>query len=518
MLDCTLRDGGYCNNWTFGQENIKKIINRLMEANLDIIECGYLSQKHEKNSDRTQFTSFSELASFIPKDKEGKLFVVMVNFGEYPIDDIPDYDGSAVDGFRVCFHKKNRFAALEYCRNIREKGYKVFVQGMVSLSFSDEEFIDFIKRANEIDPYAFYIVDSFGMMKEKDLVRLFYMVEHNLENSICIGFHSHNNMQLAYSNCLCLAQIQSNRTIILDASVYGMGRGAGNLNTELFIQYLNENRNSDYVLTPLLAIIDEILDNFYQKNYWGYSLPNYISAKNNAHPNYASFLNDKKTLTVEDMENIFQLMDEEKKVEFDKFYIETLYTKYLATGKVKEWHKEELISKLKNKRILLIAPGKSSLDEKGRIIAEMQCEDVVSISVNFDYENSDFIFLSNLRRYRDLDDSKYEKCIVTSNIASDKVYLQTRYRDLLVDDETVRDNAGLMAIKFLISYGVKEILLVGFDGYSHEIGENYVDDQLMFITKNAILDAMNKGMNIVIKRLAEDTKITFFTTPKYISL
>ena len=114
-------------------------------------------------------------------------------------------------------------------------------------------------------PYAFYIVDSFGMMKEKDLIRLFYTVEHNLSESICIGFHSHKNMQLAYSNCLSLTQVQSNRSIIIDASIYGMGRGAGNLNTELFTEYLNETHNATYKLKPLLTIVDEILDDFYKK-------------------------------------------------------------------------------------------------------------------------------------------------------------------------------------------------------------------------------------------------------------
>ena len=109
---------------------------------------------------------------------------------------------------------------------------------MVSLSYTDEEFLDLIRRVNELEPYAFYIVDSFGMMKRKDLTRLFYLVEHNLNENIKIGFHSHNNMQLAYSNAQSLVDLHSDRELIIDASVYGMGRGAGNLNTELFVQYM----------------------------------------------------------------------------------------------------------------------------------------------------------------------------------------------------------------------------------------------------------------------------------------
>ena len=514
LLDCTLRDGGYCNDWTFGQDNIHSIINGLLEANIDLIECGYLSQKQEYNIDRTQYSSFEQLSRFIPADKEGKSFVVMINYGEFNIDDIPVYDGSSVDGIRVCFHKKKRFDALEYCKQVAEKGYKVFIQGMVSLSFTDEEFIDFIKRSNEIKPYAFYIVDSFGMMKSKDLLRLFYIVEHNLDSSISIGFHSHNNMQLAYSNCLLMTQVQSDRPIIIDSSVYGMGRGAGNLNTEIFTEYLNENHNANYKLKPMLVIVDDILDSFYKKNYWGYSLPNYISAKNNAHPNYAKILDDKKTLTVEDMENIFLLMEEDKKVEFDSKYIEELYVKYLDAGKVQHEHKGELEQQLKGKTIILVAPGKSSVEEMDKI----KHEDGVVISVNFDYTLSDYIFLSNLRRYRELPMDKYKKCIVTSNIASDGVYMQTKYRSLLNNVEAVKDNAGLMAIRFLMNYDISEIKLAGFDGYSHDTMENYADKNMEVITRNAILDAMNVGMKSVIKEYSKRVKISFLTTPKYVEI
>ena len=513
LLDCTLRDGGYCNDWTFGQNNIHKIVGGLLDANVDIIECGYISQKKEFNTDRTQFTSFEQVGQFIPQNREGKIFVAMINFGEFAIEDIPEYDGKSIDGVRVCFKKKQRVEAMEYARKVKEKGYKVFIQGMVSLSFTDEEFVDFIKRANEIEPYAFYIVDSFGMMKGKDLLRLFYTVEHNLKPSINIGFHSHNNMQLAYSNCLSLTQVQSNRSIIIDASIYGMGRGAGNLNTELFTEYLNENHNAAYNLKPLLTIVDDILDGFYKINRWGYSLPNYISAKNNAHPNYAGFLDDKKTLTVEDMENIFQLMDEDKKVSYDKDYIEELYTRYLATGKVQEEHKDELMNRLKGQKVILVAPGKSSEIEKDKI----NNEDGVIISVNFDYPNSDFIFLSNLRRSKELAEESLKKAIVTSNITSDKVYMQTRYRDLLNSVEAVKDNAGLMAIKLLMQYGVKEIMLAGFDGYSHETKDNYANSSMEFFTRNAVLDAINEGMESVLKEYSKDIKISFLTTPKHIA-
>lgn len=520
ILDCTLRDGGYCNEWKFGFDNVKKITSGLLETNIDIIECGFLTNRVNYNPDITKYTTVSEITKVIPANREGKTFVVMMNYGEYDIDDLPQFDGTSIDGIRVAYHKKNRYEALELCEKIKEKGYLVFIQAMVSLSYSDEEFLETISIVNGFKPYAFYIVDSFGMMKGKDLTRLFYMVEHNLDSEIWIGFHSHNNMQLAYSNAQRLTSVQTNRNLIIDSSIYGMGRGAGNLNTELFVDYLNENAGKNYQLKPLLTLIDEILNEFYQRNYWGYSLPNYISAAHNAHPNYAGYLDDKKTLTIEDMNEIFDMMDDDKKVSYDKKYIEELYLRYMATGRVQEEHKAELKTNVKGKSILLIAPGKSSVDERDKIINFAKKESVITVSVNYAYTElvPDYIFLSNLRRYRELAESDRSKSIVTSNIPAHDVYLQTKYRELLNQEEAVTDNAGLMAIKFFISCWAAKIYLAGFDGYSHDVRENYGNSEMAFMTRNAVLDAMNAGMSKILREYKKNIEIEFITTPKYVTL
>lgn len=520
VLDCTLRDGGYCNNWNFGLENSKKIISSLEESNIDVIECGFLTEKVDFNSDVTKFNNLEQIKDFLPKKNKNTLYVAMINYGEFDVKSLPICDGKTLDGMRVAFHKKNVDEALKDCSILKSKGYKVFVQPMVSLCYTDEEFLSLIHKTNDLNPYAFYIVDSFGMMKKKDLTRLFYVVEHNLNDSIWIGFHSHNNMQLAYSNAQILADIQTSRNLIVDASVFGMGRGAGNLNTELFLDYLNENLGTDYDIKPLLNIIDEVLNKFYQNNYWGYSLPNYLSALHYVHPNYALYLDDKKTLTVQSMNEIFSMMSEEKKYEFDKEYIEQLYLDYNATGKTMEIHKTELGLKLKGKNVLLIAPGKIGDEDKVKIHDILNDESYVSVSINFDYqdENTDFIFLSNLRRYRELKPEKYSKAIVTANIPSTGVYLQTKYRELINDVESVRDNAGLMAVKFFINLGVKKICLAGFNGYSHELSENYSEQSMMFITKNAILDSMNQGMSKMLKEYSKEVQIEFVTKPVYLNV
>ena len=518
VLDCTLRDGGYCNQWRFGFDNAKKIVNGLADAGIDIIECGFLTNKVTYDPNVTKFTTLEEAAAVIPENRGGHMFVVMMNYGEYNAEDVPAYDGSSVDGIRVAFHKKDLDKSIALCKALVDKGYKVFLQPMVSLGYTDEEFLDLIRKSNAIHPYAFYIVDSFGMMKGKDLTRLFYMVEHDLDRDILIGFHSHNNMQLAYSNALSLLNMQTDRSLVIDSSVYGMGRGAGNLNTELFVGYLNENYGTSYALRPLLEIIDKILNEFYQKEPWGYSLPNYISAAHNAHPNYAGYLDDKKTLTVEAMNEIFDMMAPEKRWEFDKKYIEDLYIGYMGRRGAQEVHKADLKSALSGRKVLLIAPGKNAYAEKEQVIGFVEKNDPLVMSVNFQYGlvPVDYIFVSNLRRYEELDPSVRlrVKCISTSNITAD-TYLTVDYRDLLNDVEAVRDNAGLMAIKMLIGYGVTEIYLAGFDGYSHDPEENYGTEKLTFFTKNTVLDSINAGFSSALRAFAKDADIKTVTSTKY---
>lgn len=521
ILDCTLRDGGYCNQWKFGFQNIRKILTGLQESGIDIIECGFLTDKVKYEKNTTQYNTLAELSEFIPKEKRNKLYVVMVNYGEYDISKLADYDGTNIDGIRVAFHKKDLAGAIEYCKKIKEKGYLVFVQAMVSLSYTDEEFLELIQICNQLEPYSFYIVDSFGVMKTKDLIRLFYMVENNLKTNIYIGYHSHNNLQLAYANAQALVDIQTKRDIIIDSSIFGMGRGAGNLNTELFIQYLNDNIGTNYQVKPLLKVMDEALNNIYMENYWGYSLPNYLSAIHNCHPTYASYLDERKTLTVEDLDEIFSIMEETKKNSFDQKYADQIYERYMETGEeeIEEDRLEELKKQLKNKKVLIIAPGKSVETEKEKVIACAK-EGAVAISINFDYSyiETDYIFLSNLRRYQELDKSKLKKTIVTSNIPAKQVYLKTDYESLLNENNKVKDNASLLLIKYLIQLGVKEIQIAGIDGYGNDSRENYANQEMVFITNKKVYQEMNQGICDMLKEFKKQIKIDFVTTPRFITL
>ena len=516
VLDCTLRDGGYCNDWNFGYENSKKIINGLVVSGVGIIECGFITNRNSYGIDSTRFSDVRDIDRIIPDNKRGSLFVAMINYGEYGIESLPNSDATRLDGIRIAFHKKDIKQAIEVAREIRNKGYLLFMQPMVSLNYTDKEFLELIEECNAIDCQAFYIVDSFGLMGKKDLMRMFSLVDHNLNDNIAIGFHSHNNMQLSYSNAQALVDNATDHNLIIDCCIYGMGRGAGNLNTELFIKYLNDTIGGEYKVKPLLNIIDEILDDFYKTDGWGYSLPNYLSAYYNTHPNYASYLSEKNALTIKEIDEILSIMDDAKRVNFDRGYIEKLYFKYLSTGGTFETNRGQLIEVVGGKDVLLIAPGPSSWDYRDDIEKFCAKSNIVAISVNFCHKKARYAFISNLRRFREIKNEDKERCIVTSNIPADGVFLQTDYAELLNDHDVVQDNAGLMSIEFLRRCKVRSVYLVGFDGYSYKQDDNYGDSTMALITRRAILDAMNEGMSEMLEKLSANMKLKFLTPPKYL--
>lgn len=513
VLDCTLRDGGYCNNWMFGHENIKRIINGLIASNVEFIECGFLTNRVEYDANRTKFSKLNQVAQIVPKGNVGKPYLVMINYGEYEVDDLPECNETCIDGIRVAFHKKDCLDALKFCEELKKKGYIVFVQPMVSMSYSEDEFVTLIRQVNHLKPYAFYIVDSFGMMKKRALKHLVELTETNLSEEIVLGFHAHNNLQLAYSNAQYLAELPLKRTLIIDVSVHGMGRGAGNLNAELFLEHLNEVLGTHYSIRPILNLMDEIVSRFYEEKPWGYSLPNYLSAMHMIHPNYATYLDNKKTLTLEAMDEIFKMVEPEKGVKYDEEYIEQLYIKYLSRRERESSSIKEISENVRGRKLLLIAPGKNVIKQKEKVISfvEKECPIVFCINHDYPYVESDYIFVSNMRRFRQLSDKYYDKVIITSNINSQVTYACVEYYRLLNVIEGVRDNAGLMAIKFLAELGVSEFYLAGFDGYSYDMYENFETKEMAFQNSAESFKRMNDGIRQCLEMYSEEYRIHFLT-------
>lgn len=167
----------------------------MTESGIDVIECGFLkNEPHVAGS--TVFNNAAQLRPFMPKDRKQASYVCLADYSRYSIDYLEDYDGTSIDGVRACFFKHERYDVIPFCKKIKEKGYKLYVQPVDILGYSDHELLELIDMVNEIEPYAFSIVDTFGSMYKEDLQRVFFLIHHNLVATSKVGFHSHNNLQI----------------------------------------------------------------------------------------------------------------------------------------------------------------------------------------------------------------------------------------------------------------------------------------------------------------------------------
>ena len=516
LLDCTLRDGGYVNNWNFGYEVIRAIMRKLYASNVEYVECGYLSEKKGGDENYTQYKSFDAIRNIVPETVGNQRCAVMIDFGQYEIDHVPDADKESPI-IRVCFHKEDADGALSFCRKLMDKGYTVFVQPMASLNYSDVEFVELIRRVNEMSPACFYIVDSFGVIEIEDFQRILFLADHNLKPEIILGYHAHNNLQQAYGNAKYMVEQNLTHDIILDASVYGMGRGAGNLNMELFASYLNRNYDKSYNVDAFLDVMDEHLKPIFAEHFWGYSLPFYLSARYNCHPNYAGYFADKNTLSNKSMRQLLASLPTEVK----NHYSADLAEKYYQEFQMKYVDDSEVLSKLKDeiggREVLILAPGKTLIEHKEAIQDFITEEKPVIIAINVacNLYGSDYLFCASEKRLKEIVVPNGCKLIVSSNIDQEAVAMRINYASYLGEEDLVADNPALMVIRLMIAIGVKRIMVAGLDGYSALAEDNYYDPMLALGTSISVKMQKNELIRKELKLLRSRADVSFLTPSKY---
>lgn len=338
LLDCTLRDGGYVNGWRFGFDEINDVLEKMFATGVDIVEAGFIRDV-VYDKDVAVFPSLSILDDILISKKINKNISELAVMAEIsqpiPLDNIVVADKTNVDIIRVIVWKSKRDEkgnvvdtlqeSFEYCKGIVEKGYKLCVQPNRTDQYSDEEFKNMLRLFAQLNPYAIYVVDSWGTMYSSKVLHYMEMADEILDKNISIGFHGHNNMMQAFSTAERIVERNFNRDIIIDASILGIGRGAGNLNLELIARYLNDECGKEYHLDAMYEVYDKYIKLLEQKYQWGSSFPYFISAKNNANPNYAAYFTDKMSLS--QMQSLYNQMERDDAV----MYTDTLAKKYADT-------------------------------------------------------------------------------------------------------------------------------------------------------------------------------------------
>jgi len=526
LLDCTLRDGGYNNDWNFGRDTLLGVAERVVSSGIEWMELGFLDARHPFDPNRSIMPDTASMRKIYGRvNRERTKFVGMIDFGTCGIENIEPQSESFLDGIRVIFKKHLREPALSFCRQLKERGYLVFSQLVSITSYTDDEMMDLIRLVNETKPYAVSIVDTYGLLHKGKLFHYYEMLDRHLDPEILIGYHSHNNFQLGYANSIELMNHHagSARTLLCDGSLFGMGKGAGNAPLELLATYVNENFGWRYHVSPLLEAIDANVMPLYNAYHWGYSLKAFMAASNDCHPNYVNYLVDKRTLSMKSVGEILQRLEGDKKLLYDKNLIEQLYVDYQKNTCDDARVYPQLAKLFEGRNLLVLGPGSTMVRERGKVEDHVIKEQPFVISINCVPEGFriDCLFLTNTKRYGQQVSAIAEHTgpltlIATSNLSrTNGSFDYTLDYESLIDREAVfMDNSFIMLLKVLIRAGVKRIALAGFDGYSVD-ADNYYASKMEYDFVKRLGSEINNYVNHILPELKKSIDLHFVTTTQY---
>lgn len=525
VLDCTLRDGAYINNSDFGEPALKGIIKHLQDANVEIIECGWLKDSPHKEGS-SYFHLPQDIANYILEKKKTATYVAMIDYNRYDDSVLPECDGKTLDAIRVVFPHGKQDEGISIGNRIAKKGYKVFYQAANTLAYSNDDLVLLAEEMNNVKPVAVSIVDTFGAMYEDDLVRIFTILDEHLDKSIKIGFHAHNNQQLAFALSSTFVELaeKTGRDSIADSSLCGMGRGAGNTTTELITSYLNRKHHKDYDMNEVLDAIDMYMTSFQEKYSWGYSTPYFIAGLYQCHVNNIAYLQKNHRTNARDMSNIIASLSQNERRAYDYDLLEKRYMENQNRIIDDSEALHYLRKSISNRKVLLLAPGKTIITEKDKILKFIKKENPVVVSVNAvhkDY-NCDYISFINSVRYQYAKESygnefSSHKKILLSNIKTigDSDELIINFNSVIKRGWVHFDNAVICCLRLLNKLGITNVALAGFDGFKTAYNESYADSSLPTLNPNGKWKELNEEIKDMFKDFVisskENMNIEFIT-------
>ncbi|GIQ68528.1 nucleoid-structuring protein H-NS [Xylanibacillus composti] len=285
ILDCTIRDGGLVNNWDFSIDFVQDLYRTLSAAGVEYMEVGYKnSPKLLKSGDAGPWRFIDEafLRDVIREKTETKLSA-LVDIGRVDENDIVPRKESLLDMIRVACYIKDVDKGLELVETFHQMGYETTLNIMALSHVMENDLNEAMEAIRNSPVDVVYVVDSYGSLMPDDIEYLVSKFQRLLPDKE-LGMHMHNNMQMAFANTMVGA---SKGVQFLDSSVFGMGRAAGNCNTELIVSHL---KNPKYEVRPLLDFIGRRMIPLRNEVEWGYIIPYMITGMLNEHPRTAMAL------------------------------------------------------------------------------------------------------------------------------------------------------------------------------------------------------------------------------------
>ncbi len=288
VLDCSIRDGGLINQWQFADDLVRATYRGLSEAGVDYMEIGYKASKSQFDPakfGKWRFCADEDVRRVIDGIESELKLACMVDIGRVADEDIVPREQSPFSLIRVACYIKDVDKAIALCQMIMDKGYETTVNIMAVSTNLEREIDEALDDLGRTRIPTVYVVDSYGAMHPEDVTFLVRKYKAALPDKT-VGIHTHNNRQLAFGNTI-QAIIDGAR--MLDASVYGIGRGPGNCCLELLLTFL---QNPKFRLRPVLQLLQEHYLPLREKIEWGYIIPYMITGMLNEHPRMAIAFRD----------------------------------------------------------------------------------------------------------------------------------------------------------------------------------------------------------------------------------
>lgn len=284
VLDCTVRDGGLINKHDFDEDFVKDVYRSLSAAGVDYVELGYKNSPElfdPKEYGPWKFCDDEVLKRVVDGVKNGSKVSVMADIGRVNMGAIKECSQSPVDMIRVASYVKDIDKAIAMVNEFHEKGYETTVNIMAISRDRGPELDEALHQLEEeCKTDVVYVVDTFGSFYQENIEHIVKQYKSIMKTKE-IGFHGHNNQQLAFSNTIEAIIHGAN---YLDATVYGIGRAAGNCTLELLIGFL---KNPKYDIRPVLDLISKRFIPLREQIEWGYIIPFAIAGMMNEHPQAA---------------------------------------------------------------------------------------------------------------------------------------------------------------------------------------------------------------------------------------
>jgi 4-hydroxy 2-oxovalerate aldolase len=286
LLDCTIRDGGLINDHKFDDKLVKTVFDTCVAAGVDYMEFGYKGSKRIFTPSKFgawKFCDEDDIRRIIGEKPASLKITVMADADRTDYrEDILPRDKSVIDCVRVACYINQIPLAIDMIKDAHDKGYETMMQLMAVSNINEHDLLEALEITAKSPVTAVYIVDSFGSLyseQVRDLTKIYVNAMAGTGKEV--GFHAHNNQQLAFANTLEALISGASR---LDSTISGIGRGAGNCPLELLIGFLH---NPKFRIRPVLECCRDVFVPLSKQLDWGYSIPYALTGQLNQHPRSA---------------------------------------------------------------------------------------------------------------------------------------------------------------------------------------------------------------------------------------